>query len=398
MTQNTGFAKDTLLLMYDGTEKKIQDIVVGDKIMTDTSTFDTVTKIFTGESDMVDIIPKRGEKYTVTTDTTLVLKASSSEYGSWDKKKKNYSIKWLEKYKIKSKGFLLENYNDEIATENEAKRYLKEEVSEFENYIGYGDILKLTVKKYIDIQTSISALFKSFTVGLDHKENELDLDPYMLGYWLGDGTSASTDITTADHEIVTYLHSFAKKHNITVIGPRKYRYAISTGEKTGKLGRNPFRNLLNKYNLLNNKHIPNIYKFNSRKNRLSLLAGLIDSDGYLGSNVYEFTFKSKKLADDVVFLSRSLGFFSYAKKVKKTCTNSSKGSVTGDYYRFHICGAGLEEIPVLLARKKAHKRLSPKNPCVNGIEISEIRQESFFGFKLQNNSNVLLNNFTVVRC
>jgi len=149
-------------------------------------------------------------------------------------------------------------------------------------------------------------------------------------------------------------------------------------------------------NLIKNKHIPNKYKFNSKENRLKLLAGLIDSDGYNSNNCFDFCFKSEKLTDDIIFVVRSLGFFTYKTKVKKTCTNAPGGPKTGWYYRFHICGEGLEEIPVLLSRKLAHIRESPKDACVNGIEIVPIGKRICYGFELDVNSTVLAGDFTVV--
>jgi hypothetical protein len=135
---------------------------------------------------------------------------------------------------------------------------------------------------------------------------------------------------------------------------------ITTGTTLDGPGRNVLLNFFKDNNLLNNKHIPDTYKFNSRENRLKLLAGLIDSDGYLSNNVYEFTLKSEILVNDIIFLVRSLCFFTYKKEIQKTCTNGPNGSVTGNYLRFHICGEGLEEILVLLERKRAHERRSKK--------------------------------------
>ena len=66
--------------------------------------------------------------------------------------------------------------------------------------------------------------------------------------------------------------------------------------------------LLRRYELINNKHIPDEYLHNSRKNRLELLAGLIDTDGYKDKMCYEITQKTKILADQIVYLARSLGF------------------------------------------------------------------------------------------
>ncbi len=60
-----------------------------------------------------------------------------------------------------------------------------------------------------------------------------------------------------------------------------------------------------------NKHIPHKYKTASVSARRELLAGLIDSDGHTykgnGAGTIEFTNKNKRLANDVVFIARSLG-------------------------------------------------------------------------------------------
>ena len=54
---------------------------------------------------------------------------------------------------------------------------------------------------------------------------------------------------------------------------------------------NVFLNTLKELNMINNKHIPYVYKCNSRENRLKLLAGLLDSDGNLSNGSFEFTQK-----------------------------------------------------------------------------------------------------------
>ena len=93
------------------------------------------------------------------------------------------------------------------------------------------------------------------------------IDPYLIGYWLGDDS-----VICQDSEI-------------------QYYYGISA-----------YKTILMELNLVNNKHIPDIYKYNSRENRLKLLAGLIDRNGNFHSNGFEFTQKSKKIMDDVVYL------------------------------------------------------------------------------------------------
>ena len=85
---------------------------------------------------------------------------------------------------------------------------------------------------------------------------------------------------------------------------------------------NKFKNFVNEVNPSVNEawdeHIPMVYKCNSRENRLKLLAGLLDSDGYLCHDkcTFEFSQKSEKLIDDVIYLCRSLGFACYKYKEK----------------------------------------------------------------------------------
>lgn len=66
--------KDTPILMYDGTVKMVQDIKIGDLLMGDDSTPRTVLSTCTGEEEMFDIIPTKGDIYTVNRSHILSLK------------------------------------------------------------------------------------------------------------------------------------------------------------------------------------------------------------------------------------------------------------------------------------------------------------------------------------
>ena len=66
----------------------------------------------------------------------------------------------------------------------------------------------------------------------------------------------------------------------------------------------------------------------------------------------------------------------------------------GIYYRFHICGEGLEDIPVLLPRKKAHERRTKKNANVNGFDIVPVGKAEYRSFGVNGNGSLLLGDFT----
>jgi hypothetical protein len=158
--------------------------------------------------------------------------------------------------------------------------------------------------------------------------------------------------------------------------------------------RNAFLDALRKYNLIDNKHIPTDYKINDRETRLAVLAGLIDSDGYLQGNCYEITQKSKQLSDDILFLARSLGFAAYQKECQKSCMYKGEKR-TGTYYKVSISGAGLENIPVKVLRKKASPRGQIKDALVTGIKVEHVGRGQYYGFTLDGNNRYLLGDFTV---
>jgi hypothetical protein len=139
-----------------------------------------------------------------------------------------------------------------------------------------------------------------------------------------------------------------------------------------------------------NKYIPNMYKVSNKLDRLELLAGLIDTDGSLTSGCYDFQSKSKSLAMDVLFVSRSLGFAAYIKQFSRT----NKTGINRIYYRVKISG-NIHHIPVRISRKKANVRKQIKNVLRVGFKVRELPSEEFFGFTVNGNHRYLLNDFTV---
>lgn len=135
----------------------------------------------------------------------------------------------------------------------------------------------------IPVCNSILGKYKSFEV-----------DPYLLGAWLGDGTSSDGGFTSNDQEIIDEITSLG----FDVSNYKsKYGYYIK--------GLKP---MLRRVGVLNNKHIPIDYLFSSIDQRFSLLQGLMDTDGSISkSGVCEFTNCKKELAHNVYELVSSLG-------------------------------------------------------------------------------------------
>ena len=105
-------------------------------------------------------------------------------------------------------------------------------------------------------------------------EKFLPIDPYILGIWLGDGYSSSARFTqcyTDMEEISKYILS--EKYTLSESQAKKKRKVCSTWNIHGLYPQ------LRLNNLLNNKHIPEIYLRSSIEQRLALIQGLMDTDG-----------------------------------------------------------------------------------------------------------------------
>jgi replicative DNA helicase len=167
---------------------------------------------------------------------------------------------------------------------------------------------------------------------INMQEAELPIDPYILGQWLGDGTSANTTFTTMDKETVKILKNFSEKQGL-IFSKLKSKYLYSMNMGTGVS--NPFKQTLKNLNVLSNKHIPSIYLRASISQRLELLRGLMDSDGYISKKKHgemEFCNCNEKLAMDTLELIRSLGL------CPRLRVSDAKlyGKITGTRYRINF--------------------------------------------------------------
>lgn len=146
---------------------------------------------------------------------------------------------------------------------------------------------------------------------------DLPLDPYLLGAWLGDGTTAAAHLTCGDSDVGTMADEVRR-----VIGgaPVVHRYSSAwrISLTTGRGGPAAARAVkvqptLRRLGVLGNKHIPNQYLWAGTEQRRALLQGLMDTDGTVvptglsGAVSCSFTSTNRALADGALQLVRSLG-------------------------------------------------------------------------------------------
>jgi hypothetical protein len=136
-----------------------------------------------------------------------------------------------------------------------------------------------------------------------YSEREYVLDPYVLGVWLGDGTSRQPAITSMDDCVIKEVDRLLPD------GCRISRVEnYNTGKASTYFWVDGFKDLLVSLNLVNNKHIPDNYLVGSIEQRRRLLCGLMDTDGHIGKNgACEIIQKRKVLADGIERLLFSLG-------------------------------------------------------------------------------------------
>jgi intein/homing endonuclease len=266
-----------------------------------------------------------------------------------------------------------------------------------------GEIIDVTVKEYLSWSERKKRLFLGFRTGVQFEEKSLPIPAYILGAWIGDGTSSTTALTTMDKEMVDEWSNYAKSINMQVrvqdikIDNKAKTYFITSDQQNGSNDRNPFMSELRSMELINNKYIPNIYKINNRHNRLEFLAGLIDTDGSMPfDGTYVFTQVKKHIVDDVEYIAKSLGFKTNVKEVPSYSYSTDEiQRVIGTCFKLTIGGNNTWEIPCRLPRKRSTKRTKSRDGSNYSIEIVPQGIGTYYGFTLEEEPHFVLGDFTV---
>ena len=336
------FGKGTEILMYDGSVKKVEDIVVGDKVMGDDSTPRNVLSLARGREMMYKVIPNNGESFVCNESHILSLRCT--------------------------------------ATQPRSTYYIKDAIRD------------ITVKEYLGKPNHYKHLMKLYKVPVEFSnQEELEVDPYIYGLWLGDGHTNTTTITSVDEEIVSIWESHFKDRNCRVsYWPSKEPH-IKTIHACND-GDNDLLEVLKESTKTGHKRILKKYLTASREDRLRLLAGIIDTDGSLERKGFTISTKYEDLAEDYVFLARSLGF--------KVGLHQKRGKLkyknNEEYISYRVSVNGhLSGIPTVLSRKHKIEDKYRVNPLNTGFEIELIGEGDFYGFELDGNHRFLLKDFTV---
>ena len=191
---------------------------------------------------------------------------------------------------------------------------------------------------------------------LQYPAQELPINPYALGAWLGDGTSRGAGFTCADPEIVDEIR---KAGEAVRAGVERYAFRISSGDRS-EAKVTTFQGRLRALGLIQNKHIPMRYLHGSVDQRLALLQGLMDTDGSIFGTVgsgrgkgvkCEFSVTSERLCRDVLELVLGLGI----KAVLRESAAKLNGIEISRRYRLQF----ITDLPVFRLPRKLELLAAP---------------------------------------
>lgn len=333
------------LLMHDGSTKRVEDVVVGDRLMGPDARPRTVLSLARGEDNIVEVRPTKGRPWRVNRGHILTLVRTTRRPG-------------------------------------EAKA---------------GQVVDVAIPDWRRWSNTQRHIHKLFRVGVEFPAAgvPLPIKPYHLGVLIGDGSLIrGLAITSADPEMLDVAHEIAADFGLQVRTDQVDRCPVhhlhawpghrsTLGKVLAHLG-------LRGHGAAD-KFIPQAYKTASVEERLQLLAGLMDTDGSLHHGGYDFVSASARLADDVAFVARSVGLAAYV----RACTKSCQTGASGTYYRVGISG-DTWRIPCRLARKVATSRVAKKDALRTGFEVIDCGYRApYFGFTLDGDGRYLLDDFTV---
>jgi intein/homing endonuclease len=143
---------------------------------------------------------------------------------------------------------------------------------------------------------------------IDFNTVDLPIHPYFLGLWLGDGYTSKPDIVHSPNDIESINKIISLGYKITHRQIHKDTGVLTTGFWGDTYQK--FKSLDLAHKDGKPKHIPEMYKFSSKDQRLELLAGIIDSDGHVNQKTGRVVIANtnKALIEDIREVCTTLGF------------------------------------------------------------------------------------------
>jgi DNA gyrase/topoisomerase IV subunit B len=364
---------ETPVLLWNGNIEKAKNIKVGDKLIGDDGGCRIVSKLTDGVDEMYEVSNGNMDNYIVNSHHILTISFSGHKSIFW-KRGAYYmyyfddATKNVKTAKIKAAepivpvNLLPMNLANSDSDKNTlimkrklacqlAMKQALAEMVEFAKTIPDTNVFDINVQQYLSLPSSVKKNVKGVinTSIVQWKEQSLPIEPYLFGLWLG--------------------------------------YA---GNSKCVIFECMYSELFKKHNLYDNKHVPIEYIVNSKKNRLELLAGMVDAAGCLKKAREHYTYeisqcdKGKHLLESCRIIAGSLGY-------RAKISDSGNGM-----FQLSIVTNGWG-IPVKLERNQITDNLMPWDDCwwEHQIEIKSIGRGPFCGWNIDKNERFLLGDFTI---
>lgn len=343
---------ETEVMLWQGGLKKAKDVTTDDLLVGDNGQPRKVLQLTNGTDEMYEITMLTGQKsrkisFKVNSQHKLTLAYSGHKQIYWKTDKKCWRISYFDTTAMKPFSKTIntsgsgsnKTYNKSSLTKEEAFAKMQA----FSNSIDDLDVIDIRVCDFLKFSKSEQRQFKAVINKnpIEWESQPVQMDPYILGLWIGDGNANGAGIAGKDFEVITAYATWLdtigcelvhdknpEGHECSHFSVRnkfgklkKYRTAIGDhdhskescvgcqtsnydleicnwkldkltlqdGDKERYIGTssngqlrkelNAHAQYLKSLGLYENKHIPSCYIYNSKEVRLQLLAGIIDTDG-----------------------------------------------------------------------------------------------------------------------
>lgn len=337
-------AEGALLRTSNNDLIKIEDVEIGATLLGPDGLSRTVSHLHKGCRDLYKVTPVRGASFVVTDNHILALR--------------------------------------------ETTRYQQHKVR-----IGTHIKINMTVQDYINTSVSRKRELRLYRAGpIQMPPTDLLIPPYILGIWLGDGTSAAPCITSMDEAISDAFTSYVCNLNPTIsikkqqqIGNKATTFHCTISRSGGKP--NPFMEQLRALGVYNNKQIPKSYLNAPISSRCELLAGIMDTDGTYNKTTrsFEIASKWKHLAEQINYCFLSIGYASTVKP--KVIKGKTYWRVTGSRPK------GAPSLPCNLSRKIPQECSGDNNN--RRFKVEYIGKGNYYGVTVDRDNLYLMDDYTV---
>ncbi len=204
-------------------------------------------------------------------------------------------------------------------------------------------------------------------------DQKLPIKPWLLGMLIGDGDLNHLRLSTANDSVLAKTKKeLGAEYEVHHAGKYDYRI-VRPGQ-----AKNPIRESLRELGLWgkhsHDKFIPQLYLEAPREDRIAILQGLLDADGWVEKHgTVRFSSSSKLLAEHVVALARSIGAWATIKPKQPRYAYlglRKAGLLTYIVNINHPEPQLLFSIPEKLAR--AHTTTRKKHPTFSSIKPTRI--------------------------